>query len=323
MAELVYDLALKALYPLFFPFLSTERIFWLYLTSALTLAYVAHRLGGACGKGPMAFLRYCFPRSVYAHLSARADYRYFFVNRVLFAILFAPFLVAAPAVAGWTADALAGAVEPTSGGPAAAALFTLVSLLAMDVGIFLAHYALHKVPVLWEFHKIHHSAEVLTPFTVYRMHPVDDLLTITVSSTLTGFVQGVFACFYADGVFPIQVYAVNAGLFVFYVAGVNLRHSHIWLSFPPALSRIFISPAQHQIHHSADARHFDRNMGFIFAFWDRIAGTLYVPEGREELEFGLAGDEHREYSGVLRFYFLPFAKLARRFRSAARLPAGK
>ena len=79
-----------------------------------------------------------------------------------------------------------------------------------------------------------------------------------------------------------------------------------------------MSPAQHQIHHSADPRHYDRNMGLVFAFWDWLAGTLYVPEGREEVRFGLADGEHREYDSVGRLYGLPFVKAARRFRAAGR-----
>ena len=40
-----------------------------------------------------------------------------------------------------------------------------------------------------------------------------------------------------------------------------------------------------------------------------MAGTLYIPKGKQQLTFGLADDEHLEYSGVIRLYFLPFRKL--------------
>jgi len=104
---------------------------------------------------------------------------------------------------------------------------------------------------------------------------------------------------------------MNLVLFLFYFAGYNLRHSHIPLYYPDRLSRILISPAQHQVHHSNAPRHFDRNMGFMFAIWDRMAGTLYVPRRDEVLEFGLARGEEREFDSLARLYFLPVWKLYR------------
>ena len=109
----------------------------------------------------------------------------------------------------------------------------------------------------------------------------------------------------------ITVNGMNLVLFLFYFAGYNLRHSHIPLYYPDRLSRILISPAQHQVHHSNAPRHFDRNMGFMFAIWDRMAGTLYVPRRDEVLEFGLARGEEREFDSLARLYFLPVWKLYR------------
>jgi sterol desaturase/sphingolipid hydroxylase (fatty acid hydroxylase superfamily) len=59
----------------------------------------------------------------------------------------------------------------------------------------------------------------------------------------------------------------------------NLRiffHSQFWISFGPVFNHIFISPAQHQIHHSVLPQHRDRNMGAIFAFWDYFFGRFYI-----------------------------------------------
>jgi sterol desaturase/sphingolipid hydroxylase (fatty acid hydroxylase superfamily) len=112
-------------------------------------------------------------------------------------------------------------------GLGAALLFTGVPALVMDAGIFAAHYLQHKVPALWEFHKVNHSAEVMTPITVYRMHPVDDLLSGTFVGLQTGAVHGVFALTYADGIGEITVLEVNVLLFIYYVAGYNLRHTPV------------------------------------------------------------------------------------------------
>ena len=107
---------------------------------------------------------------------------------------------------------------------------------------------------------------------------------------------------------------VDAALFAFYLLGYNLRHSHIWFSYPSWLSQILISPAQHQIHHSIHPRHLDKNMGFIFAFWDGLLNTLYVPTRREDLTFGLSEGPSHDYGGVLALYFMPFRKVLARWR---------
>ena len=103
---------------------------------------------------------------------------------------------------------------------------------------------------------------------------------------------------------------VNLGLFLYYLLGYNLRHSHIWLSYPRWLSWLLVSPAQHQIHHSSAPAHFNKNLGFVFSFWDRMANTLYVPAHRETLDFGIGGGEDEEYDGVTALYLLPFRKAA-------------
>jgi sterol desaturase/sphingolipid hydroxylase (fatty acid hydroxylase superfamily) len=242
------------------------------------------------------------------------------VNRIAFPLVFGSLVAGTAAASAWTAGLLAALWGPEgpglAGGPAMNLVFTLLTILALDAGLFVAHWLQHRVPLLWEFHKVHHSAEVLTPITAYRMHPVDSLLTGWLSGLTTGALHGVFVYLCADGPGIYLILGLNAGLFAFYLAGYNLRHSHLWLAYPRALSHLLISPAQHQIHHSRDPRHFDRNMGFIFAFWDWMAGTLYVPQGREKLQFGLGGKEHKSFDGVIALYLLPLRNVARRLRGA-------
>ena len=171
------------------------------------------------------------------------------------------------------------------------------------------HNLLHRVSWLWEFHKVHHSAEVLTPITAFRVHPVDDLLTLSLTALFSGVVQGLFRATVGTGIADIEVLGVNVLLFAWYIFGFHLRHSHIWLAYPVWLSHILVSPAQHQIHHSSAPRHFDRNMGFIFAFWDAIGGTLYVPKAREDLNYGLYGEEPGQFASVSALYIRPFRNL--------------
>lgn len=322
--DALQDLIGALLVPFALPWAPSQRLFVGYLVSALAIAFLVYLVSARRRERPLlrGFLEFCFPRAVYRHASAMVDYQYFFVNKALYAAFFAPLVLGSAAVADFTAarlDRLYGAVPPAGDPPTSAALlFTLATVIALDLGIFIAHTLQHRVPVLWEFHKIHHSAEVLTPVTVYRMHPVDDLLSGSCAGLLVGLVYGGFQHRYGALPMELGIFELNVVIFVFYVLGYNLRHSHVWLAYPAWLSHLLISPAQHQVHHSIDPRHYDRNMGLIFAVWDWMAGSLYVPADREELRFGLAGGEHAEYDGVLRLYFLPLRKLARRFAFARR-----
>ena len=185
---------------------------------------------------------------------------------------------------------------------------TLMAVLASDFAIFYIHRLQHRIPFLWEFHKVHHSAEVLTPMSVYRMHPVDDITIGLFVSLMTGLVYGVFAVVCVTPPNELMFFGLNIFIFLFYVLGFNLRHSHIWVPLRGWLGHIFISPAHHQIHHSNRPEHYDANFGFTFAFWDWMGGSLIIPEKYQKIEFGLGPEESPEYHSVWRLYTLPFRK---------------
>jgi hypothetical protein len=65
------------------------------------------------------------------------------------------------------------------------------------------------------------------------------------------------------------------------------------LSYGRILEHVLISPSQHQVHHSVDPKHLDKNFGEIFAIWDWIFGTLYIPTSNEELVFGIVDKNGR------------------------------
>ncbi|MCK6450335.1 MAG: sterol desaturase family protein [Alphaproteobacteria bacterium] len=235
----VHDLAINvlahALRPFAYPLLQNQRIFWLYLLTSFAIAAAAfayHHRGSL-----KQFFAHAFPASVYRHGSARVDYLYFVVNTASFGLLFAPVIIGAPAVARFVKEMLAAFVGQPGlgladldicGGWGAALALTVLAVLAFDFAIFAGHRLRHFVPTLWEFHKVHHSAEVLTPVTVYRMHPVDDLLIGVLVALCTGAVRGVFDFAYAGKIAELTVFKLNLVLFLFYATGNNLRHSHLW-----------------------------------------------------------------------------------------------
>ncbi len=327
MNTLLIPLITAAIAPFVYPLMPDQRIFIGYIfISFLPAAYVAWKENNRkldCDK----IWEACFPKELWRHPSTRVDIKYFLINTAFFTTLAAPFIGSSLFASTQThalLDYLFGPLqhEYTFTLLAAIGMTVLLTLLG-DFAIFISHYAQHKVPFLWEFHKVHHSAQVLTPITVYRMHPVDDIAAYLLGGMLTGIGLGAGQYFFVQEPGVILVAGMNIISFVFYLLFYNLRHSHFWLHYPGIWGDIFVSPAMHQIHHSSERRHWDKNMGFIFSFWDKWFGTLYNPKEKEEFVLGI-GPETAEYDSVTALYLLPFKKnwkrLQRKFHATA-IPA--
>ena len=290
-----------------------QRFHWLYLLSALAGATAVYLHSARRGRSLGGLVAFCFPRAVWRHRSARLDLLYFLVHRITWTALALPLLAA---VALWSANDLRWLLERALGslalppawqaaGPVVAAL---VLMVAIDMALFAAHWLMHRVPALWEFHKVHHAAPVLTPLTAYRFHPVEEALTGGLVALVSGSAYGLLTSLWPAQLEPARLLGTAAGTAVFYLVFYNLRHSHVWLPYPRWLSHLLVSPAMHQLHHSCEARHHGRNLGFAFALWDWLAGSLYVPRKRERFRLGLGGEES-EYDSLAALYLRPFRRL--------------
>jgi len=283
-----------------------QRIYWLFMLSSLGIAAGVYLLGRrARERSFRGLLRFLFPREVWLHPSATLDLRLMVAKAIVRAGLFAPLLVTTAQVSAVVAASLIVLLgEPSSlAWPewSIGASFIVVFFLADDLTRFLLHRALHRVPRLWEIHKVHHSAEVLTPFTLYRSHPVEGLLYAIRDVLTIGPVVGVFFYLFRTRLdaMPFSILGMDALGFAFSFLGANLRHSHVWLSYGPRVERWLISPAQHQIHHSVDPRHYDRNYGTFLAVWDRLGGSLTTTTAEPEpLVLGLP-EETRNHRGTV------------------------
>lgn len=312
MFEALQDALLHALRePLTLVTTPGERAFWPFLLTSLAIAaiVVLARTGS---------LRSLLQSRVWLHRSALMDYRLVIAKALVQTVLLAPVMLSALAIAVWVVDALTswyGAAPASSlSRLEITAIYTVVLFVAWDGSRYVVHRLLHRVPALWEFHKVHHSAEVLTPFTVYRVHPVESALFQLRGALVTGVVTGVFFYLFRDRAVQYELLGVNAAGMLFNAAGANLRHSHVWLSYGPVVERVLISPAQHQLHHSADPREGNCNFGSAFAVWDWIGGTLRLAR-RPPARLGLCAAEQNHDPASVRSALLgPFAALARLWR---------
>ncbi|HXQ52376.1 MAG TPA: sterol desaturase family protein [Stellaceae bacterium] len=303
---------LTYLFAAFLPFLQRQsQFYWPFLVSTLAVALLVWRFARheeETGASWREFRRRYLGRALWWHPSARVDYRYYLVNAVVYPLIAAPALVTGAAIA----SGLDGAFRPILGTPhglgeagwAMKLAFTLLFFVAYDFGRFVAHSALHDVPLLWEFHKSHHSAEVLTPFTAFRVHPVDLGVMAWGSAITTGLVTWGFQWLGGPTITFYEFLQMHVLLWGFNLLG-NLKHWQVWISYGRVLDRWLISPAHHQLHHSAEARHFGRNRGFEIALWDRLYGTLALPRRGETFRMGLGDGTDGSWHRVWKLYFWP------------------
>jgi sterol desaturase/sphingolipid hydroxylase (fatty acid hydroxylase superfamily) len=262
-----------------------------------TLFYAGKRLKRGRKLRAKTIWRALFPKRITTSPSNYADLGYLFFNVFVFGIVFGWAVLTYQTVSNGIILALVGLF----GQPAPSALPVLVSraivtlmlFLAYELGYWFNHWLCHRVPLLWEFHKVHHSAEVLTPLTNFRVHPVYTWVFANILALSAAIANGFANYMFGETTYQYALSDSNIILVIFIHIYVHLQHSHVWISFTGTLGRIFVSPAHHQIHHSKNPAHFNRNYGSCLALWDWMFGTLYVPgKAREKLSFGVEADQY-------------------------------
>lgn len=297
---------------------ANKRLYWVYLASAIALAIPVYYVQNKKKKNDntqsntIRFFQFLFPKKIYLAQSARVDYQLFVVNKLIKAALFPLIILTMAPIALSISSVLEAALGSRNfllwSPSTIIAIFTLFLFVMDDFTRFLLHYLLHKVPFLWEFHKVHHSATVLTPFTIYRSHPLENYFYACRMALTQGIVVGVCYYYFGPTLKMADILGANVFVFLFNFFGSNLRHTHIWLSFGNRIENWIISPAQHQIHHSTNPKHFDTNLGTALAVWDRMFGTHIKAEGVQELSFGV-GKHNPDHSSLIKVYLSPFIAL--------------
>lgn len=269
-------------------------------------------------------LGYLFPKSIYTSRSAGLDCVMYLFN---FAFSPSKFLfpglsvyVVATAVVAYLSSHLGVAPWRLQSTTLSALILGGLTLLAFDFSTYWGHRWQHEVKFLWAFHRVHHSAEVLTPITLARVHPLASVLGALLDFVIVGVPMGVASYFLAPDVGPLAASATSMGFKILTALGANLRHSHVWFSFGPVLGRILVSPAMHQLHHSRENRHWDRNYGEFFAFWDVMFKSAYLPREKEEFGLGLNGETVQPHDTFLKMLYEPFVYIWKNCRPG-RAPA--
>lgn len=288
-------------------------VFPLFVAFVIAYFVVKHRLEK--NNRPQTFvgmLKILFPARIFLHKSALNDYAILMINGAILTMLTLGSWWSIGLINNFMGQAMAS-IDVTDialeNNMFSAVIYTLYLVLIWDFSATFAHYLKHKVPFIWEFHKLHHSAEVMTPITALRRHPVDALFGDFITILFLGIGFGIWNNFIDPNGSFIAFFGGLAGIYLWRLLGYNLRHTHIWISYGPFWERIFISPAQHQIHHSKDAKHYDKNFGHIFSCWDYLFGTLHFAYNEKRVTFGIEDEEMEDFKTLHDLYLKPFVKI--------------
>ena len=280
---------------------SHQRVFWIYLLSALLIGIIFS------GVFPLTLHEYK-NRKIWLHKSALMDYKYFFVIAFIKVMFILPLILSSKDVALWITlfmqEEFGYRVALSIEREYVVVLYMLTLFIVGDLSRYWLHRLLHTVPFLWKIHQLHHSAEVLNPLTFYRVHPIENILFGLRYAVNVGLVTGLFIYFFGANIGLVEIVGVNVFVFVFGVLGANLRHSHIPLRYGNMLEKIFISPYQHQLHHSVLLSH--KNFGGTLAIWDWMFQTLHIEKIRVNIEYGTK--ENSSFNTITEMLFKPFYK---------------
>ncbi len=155
----------------------------------------------------------------------------------------------------------------------------LASMVARDFFVYWTHRFQHRVEWLWHQHTLHHSATQFNVVTVHRVNPLEEQF----GSAISGFWLALLGT-------PIETY-----LLIIFMSQCQqlLIHSGVKWDFGWFGRWIYVSPAYHRIHHSAEPCHFDRNFSTQLVIWDRMFGTYYVGD-KQAIRLGLDDPAHNQ-----------------------------
>ncbi|MFA7241712.1 MAG: sterol desaturase family protein [Sulfuricellaceae bacterium] len=140
-------------------------------------------------------------------------------------------------------------------------LAIVLSVVAMDLIIYLQHVLVHAVPLLWRLHRVHHADLDYDVTTGARFHPIEIILSMLIK----------FATIIVLGAPVVAVIVFEVLL------NAMAMFNHANVSLPVALDRalrwLVVTPDMHRVHHSVEDDETNSNFGFNLSLWDRLFGT--------------------------------------------------
>src|ERR1700761_671863 len=195
--------------------------------SSIVTAVVSYLHSQQKPRSLSGFLRHCLPIDTWRHPSVRADVLFY----VSIKLIRLPVLTSASIaiIVGLMVNrsmqhVVAWAPAHSAGTTGLLIVFSLTMLVINDFARYVSHYLQHRIPILWELHKTHHSAEVLAYFTTHRAHPIELVIAACLEGLIGGIVYGVWLFYAYD---PVEVAIFGLSIYrIFYVVTLNyIQHA--------------------------------------------------------------------------------------------------
>lgn len=177
----------------------------------------------------------------------------------------------------------------------------ILSIIVLDLVIYLQHVSFHKIGLLWRIHRVHHTDRDFDVTTALRFHPFEILLS---------------ACIKLVAVIILGA-PVLAVLIFEILLNVCSMFNHSNIAIPVAVDRwlrlLIVTPDMHRVHHSVLRPETDSNYGFNLPWWDRLLRT-YRPQprdGHEKMTIGLREFQGMNTVNVLNLLVQPFLNVKR------------
>jgi sterol desaturase/sphingolipid hydroxylase (fatty acid hydroxylase superfamily) len=172
-----------------------------------------------------------------------------------------------------------------------------VAFLLLDYSNYIWHILLHKMPILWRFHLVHHTDLDLDVTTAFRFH----------FGELIGSVIFRGAAVFLTGALPVTVLVYE----IVFEAATQFHHSNMKLSFrvEKILNYLIVTPRMHGIHHSMIKKETDSNYSIIFSFWDRFHRTVRLNIHQNEIVTGVPSYADEKELTIGKLLALPFTSI--------------
>ena len=154
----------------------------------------------------------------------------------------------------------------------------LIFFLVSDFIQWITHRMLHRVPLFWNFHKVHHSVKQMGFAAHLRYHWMEPVIYKSMLYIPLAIIGG----FSIQDVFIVHFFAITIG---------HLNHANLGWDYG-FLKYIFNNPKMHIWHHSKQMPNKNgMNFGITLSVWDYIFKTNYIPSDGRDIELGFEEDE--------------------------------
>lgn len=185
----------------------------------------------------------------------------------------------------------------------------IIAFILLDYGIYWWHIILHKIPLMWRFHLVHHTDIDMDVTTAFRFHFGEMIGSVIFRGAVVLLI----------GVSPLMVLIYE----IIFEAETQFHHSNIKLpfQFEKFLNSVIVTPRMHGIHHSIIKRETDSNYATIFSFWDWLHKTIRLNIYQDDIIIGVPAYQDADELTIGNLLKLPFTKI-RAWQDKERITAG-